>query len=81
MAKGSRRTWPSVPAAAAVISLPMVAPTYTPWIQLNAWKTSGIVEARRPPKMMAEIGTPAGSSTAGSSTGLLAIGAVKRALA
>ena len=35
---------------------------------------------RRPPKMMPETGTPPGSSTRGSSTGLLVIGAVKRLL-
>ncbi len=35
--------------------------------------------ARRPPKMNAVMGTPAGSSAAASSTGLLAMGAVKRA--
>ena len=40
---------------------------YTPWIQLNAWKTSGIVVARRPPKMIALIGTPAGSCASGAS--------------
>ena len=45
-----------------------------PWIQLKAWNTSGIVVARRPPKMMALIGTPAGSSAAESRTGLFAWG-------
>ena len=37
IAMGSRRTLPSAPPAAAVVSEPMVAPTYTPEDQLNAW--------------------------------------------
>src|SRR5580692_5372416 len=77
---GSRRTLPMVPAAAAVISDPMVAPTYTPAVQLNAWKTSGMVVARRPPKINALIGTPFGSSHAGSIVGHCEAGAVKRDL-
>jgi len=80
MAIGPRRTWPAPPTAAAVISDPMVAPTYTPWPQLNAWKTSGMVSLRRPPKIIALIGTPWGSFASGASSGLLAIGAVKRLL-
>src|SRR5688500_2985268 len=80
MAIGSRRTTPTAPVAAAVVSEPMVAPTYTPCIQLNAWNTSGMVRLRRPPKMIAFTGTPLGSPAAGSSTGLLLIGAVKRLL-
>ena len=54
---------------AAVVSLPMLAPRNTPWTQLNAWKTSGIVVARRPPKMRASIGTPSGRSQSGSIVG------------
>src|ERR1700719_2870460 len=79
MAMGSRRTVPTAPAAAAVVSDPIVAPMYTPELQLKAWKTSGIVVARRPPKMMALIGTPLGSSHAGSIVGHCEAGAVKRA--
>src|SRR5512140_2325984 len=79
IAIGSRRTLPIVPAAAAVISEPMVAPAYTPELQLNAWYTSGIVVARRPPKMNALIGTPSGSSQCGSIVGHCRAGAVKRA--
>jgi hypothetical protein len=45
---------------------------------LKAWYTSGTVVARRPPKMKAEIGTPAGSSQAGSTDGHWLAGAVKR---
>src|SRR5579883_865790 len=80
MAIGSRRTLPTVPVAAAVISEPMVAPIYTPALQLNAWYTSGMVVARRPPKTIALIGTPSGSSHAGSMVGHCDAGAVKRAL-
>src|SRR5580692_8983135 len=79
MAIGSRRTFPTVPAAAAVVSDPIVAPMYTPELQLKAWKTSGMVVARRPPKMMALMGTPLGSSHAGSIVGHCEAGAVKRA--
>jgi hypothetical protein len=35
--------------------------------QSNAWKTSGMVSLRRPPKMIALIGTPSPFSTSGSS--------------
>src|SRR5205823_13462181 len=42
------------------------------------WSTSGTVVARRPPKMIAEIGTPPGSSANFERQGLLRIGAVKR---
>src|SRR2546421_326589 len=41
---------------------------------------SGMVAARRPPKMMALIGTPSGSCQAASIVGHCAAGAVKRAL-
>src|SRR5579875_633559 len=50
----------------------------TPCVQSNDSSTSGIVVARRPPKTIAEIGTPRGSLACGESTGLLLIGAVKR---
>src|SRR3954447_20497081 len=62
MAMGSRRTTPTAPVAAAVVSEPMVAPTNTPCAQSRLWKTSGATRARRPPKMMADSGTPWGSS-------------------
>ncbi len=80
MAKGSRRTTPCWPKAAAVVSLPMVAAMYTPSVQLRASVTRGTVVERRPPKMMASIFTPAGSSQASSSAGLLVAATVKRAL-
>src|SRR6185369_14935689 len=62
----------------AVVSEPIVAPKYTPCVQLNDCTTSGTVVARRPPKITAEIGTPAGSSANFESAGLLTAGAVKR---
>src|ERR1700733_12793939 len=77
---GSRRTWPTPPVAAAVVSDPIVAPTYTPALQLKAWYTSGRVVARRPPKINALIGTPCGSSHDGSMVGHCEAGAVKREL-
>src|SRR5687768_16920765 len=78
MANGSRRTSPSLPNAAAVISEPIVAAAYTPNCQLNDCTTSGVTLLRRPPKMNAEIGTPFGSLYAGSADGHCEIGAVKR---
>src|SRR5580698_10076898 len=77
MAMGSRRTLPMAPPAAAVVSEPIVAPMYTPLDQLNAWNTSGIALARRPPNRIAEIGTPSGDSHAAKSIdGHCAAGAV-----
>ena len=60
MAMGSRRTTPTAPVAAAVVSLPLVTPSYTPRSQLALSITGGTVLLRRPPKMFAEIGTPSG---------------------
>src|SRR5580704_8761144 len=80
IANGSRRTTPTLPAAAAVVSLPSVAPKKTPFIQLKACITSGTVVARRPPKMMALMGTPSGSSENLLRAGLFAAGEVKREL-
>src|SRR5579859_3574249 len=78
MAMGSRRTLPTTPAWAAVVSEPIVAPMYTPLDQLNAWYTSGSVVDRRPPKIIASIGTPSGDSHSGSIVGHCEAGAVKR---
>src|SRR6266851_3463324 len=80
IAIGSRRTMPTWPVAAAVVSEPIVAPRYTPCAQSNDSRTSGTVVARRPPKIIAEIGTPLGSSASGVYAGLLVIGQVKRLL-
>src|SRR5262249_10464179 len=62
IAIGSRRTIPTFPVAAAVVSLAIVAPTNTPCCQLNDSYTSGATRARRPPKINAEMGTPSGAS-------------------
>ena len=80
MAKGSRRTSPRAPNAAAVVSDAIVAALYTPNDQLKACVASGTAELRRPPNMNAAIGTPRGSSCAGSAEGHCAIGAVNRLL-
>ena len=61
MANGSLRSIPRLPAAAAVVSLDMEAPTNTPCSQSRASYTSGTVVLRRPPNTMAEMGTPSGS--------------------
>src|SRR5918993_3360084 len=80
MAKGSRRSLPTAPAWAAVVSEAMIEPRKTPCCQLRASCTSGTTEERRPPKRMAEMGTPLGSSHSGAMVGHWAAGAVKRAL-
>src|SRR4051812_13799637 len=80
MAKGSKRSSPTVPAAAAVFSEDMMEPRNTPDCQSKDSVTSGTLVARRPPKRMAEIGTPAGSSHSGEIDGHWLAGAVKRAL-
>src|SRR6478752_8424259 len=60
MAIGSRRTTPTAPVAAAVVSLERVAPMKTPCCQSLDWVTRGMVVFRRPPNRIAEIGTPPG---------------------
>ena len=79
MAKGSKRSSPTTPAAAAVFSELMIEPRNTPWRQSNDSVTNGTLVARRPPKRIAEIGTPAGSCHSGAIDGHCAAGAVKRA--
>src|SRR6266852_8835223 len=76
---GSRRSWPTLPAAAAVVSLLTVAPRKVPCCQLNDSVTSGTTPARRPPKRIASIGTPLESSHSGAITGHWLAGAVNRA--
>src|SRR5271167_378225 len=80
MAIGSRRTTPTAPVAAAVVSDAMVAPRNTPCCQLRDWYTSGMSVARRPPNRIAEIGTPLGSSQCGDIDGHWCAGVVKREL-
>src|SRR5438445_9690872 len=78
IAIGSRRTPPTAPLCAAVVSDATEAPTNTPWLQSKACSTSGAVRARRPPNTTAEMGTPCGSSNLGEIDGHCAAGAVKR---
>src|ERR1700679_2135152 len=80
MAKGSRRRFPTAPAAAAVVSDAMIDPRNTPCSQSRDWNTRGTTEARRPPRRMAEMGTPLGSSHSGAMAGSWLAGVVKRAL-
>src|SRR6202040_1426563 len=80
IAKGSRRRLPTAPVAAAVVSEAMIEPRNTPCRQPLDGKTRETTEPRRPPKRMALIGTPAGSSHSGAIAGSWAAGAVKRAL-
>src|SRR3954451_9569246 len=78
MANGSRRTTPTAPVAAAVVSEERVAPMNTPWFQSRAAVTSGIVVLRRPPNRMAEVGTPFGYSYSGARIGHWVIGVHNR---
>src|ERR1700756_4189810 len=78
MAIGSRRNWPTLPVVAAVVSLLAVAPRKVPCCQLKASVTSGTIPARRPPKRIASIGTPFGSSHSGAMHGHCKARIVKR---
>src|SRR5579859_4180397 len=78
IAIGSRRITPTVPVVAAVVSEPAVAPRYTPCVQLKDCRINGTVVERRPPKRIAEIGTPFGSCANRDSAGLLSRPTVKR---
>src|SRR5271167_572089 len=80
MAIGSRRSSPTLPVVAAVVSLLTIAPKNVPCCQLKDSVTSGTTPARRPPKRMASIGTPLGSSHSGAIAGHWLAGTVKRAL-
>src|ERR687897_3215500 len=80
MAKGSKRSLPTAPAWAAVVSELMIEPRNTPWSQSNDSVTSGTLVARRPPNRMAEIRTPFGSSHSGAIDGHWEAGVVNRAL-
>ena len=78
IAMGSRRTTPTAPVAAAVVSEESTEPMNTPCVQSLVSVTSGIVVLRRPPKRMAEIGTPFGLVHSGARVGTFAIGVQKR---
>ena len=56
----------------------MIEPRNTPCSQLRDWNTRGTTLSRRPPKRIASIGTPAGSSHSGAMQGSCPAGAVKR---
>src|SRR5579862_3577276 len=57
----------------------MIEPRNTPCCQLRDSNTRGMTDARRPPKRIAEIGTPSGSSHSGAIAGSCDAGAVNRA--
>src|SRR4051794_25257444 len=80
MANGSKRSSPTWPAAAAVVSELIVAPMKTACSQSNASRTSGTEVERRPPNRNASIGTPLGSSHSSAIDGDWGAGTVKRAL-
>src|ERR1051326_8457043 len=79
MAIGSRLNWPTLPAAAAVVSLLVVAARNVPCSQSNDSVTRGTTLARRPPNRIASMGTPLGSSHSLAMTGHCFAGVVKRA--
>src|SRR5829696_8328171 len=79
IANGSKRSAPTAPAAAAVVSELIVAPMNTACSQSNASRTSGTTVERRPPNRNASIGTPAGSSHSSAIDGHWSAGVVKRA--
>src|SRR6202162_949273 len=79
MAIGSRRSWPTLPVIAAVVSLLTVAPKKVPCCQLKASVTSGTIPARLPPNRIASMGTPLGSSHSGAITGHCDAAQVNRA--
>src|SRR5262250_540881 len=78
IAIGSRRTTPTCPVMAAVVSVLIAEPRKTPCAQSNASNTSGITFVRREPKTNAEIGTPCGSSQFGAIDGHCWASTVKR---
>src|SRR3954452_11749865 len=80
MAKGSKRMSLVTSVAAAVFSEDIIDPRNTPCLQSYASVTSGTDVARRPPKRMAEMGTPFGASHSGAIDGHCEAGAVDRAV-
>src|SRR5882672_4769999 len=80
MAKGSRRTTPTCPTIAAVVSEAIVEAMYTPCAQSSDSVTNGTAVARRPPNRNTLIGTPCGFSQSGSTDGIWLQLMVKRAL-
>src|SRR5215510_3905541 len=80
IAIGSRRTTPTLPVMAAVVSVLMAEPRNTPWVQSKASNTSGMTAERREPKIKPEMGTPCGSSQLGAIDGHCEASTVKREL-
>eukprot|EP01137_Pigoraptor_chileana_P003134 Opistho-2@42900 len=78
MANGSWRRVPTADSAAAVVSDDTADPMYVPCCQLNDSYTSGTRFGRRPPKTIAEMGTPSGVSQLGSMMGHCLLDTVKR---
>src|SRR4030042_4308874 len=78
MALGARPSPPTLPAAAAVVSEPIRAPRNTPCSQLKASVMRGMSWDRRPPRMIAEMGTPFGLSYSLESVGQLVSDTVNR---
>src|SRR3954453_14400684 len=74
IAIGSRRTPPTAPVAAAVVSEDSVEPMKMPLAQSRASVTSGMVVLRRPPKRMALISTPSGALYSGGGISIWVIG-------
>ena len=77
---GSRRTTPTAPVAAAVVSEARVAPRKVPWAQSKDWYTRGTSFWRRAPNRMALTGTPLGFSRSAEMDGHSLAGTVKRLL-
>src|SRR5689334_25313261 len=80
MAIGSRRSTPTLPVAAAVVSDESVAPRNVPCCQFHDSYTSGTRRCRRAPKRIASIGTPLGLSNSGESVEHCEAGVVNRLL-
>src|ERR1700759_2646211 len=78
IAIGSKRSSPTLPTAAAVVSDAIWAARNTPSCQSCASNTRGTTRERRPPNRKAEIGTPAGSSHSGAIDGHWPAGEVER---
>src|ERR1044072_1492574 len=80
MAIGSRRTTPTLPVMAAVVSETSVAAMYKPSSQLGASTMSGTVDEGLPEKTKAAIGSRCGSCPLGSMEGHSTAAAVTRPL-
>src|SRR5271157_1763935 len=77
---GSRRTTPTCPAAAVVVSEPSDDALNTPCSQSKPSQTRGTVSDLRPPNRIPEMGTPFGLSNSLDRVGQLKAETVKREL-